>query len=188
MPTINPTALLQPLKSPCPFDQWGMDLVKLFPQAVGQWKFLIAIVDYFTKWKKLKKWFKGLMIKKLFTLVNNMQVKGQTEVTNRMILQHLNSRTATKESPFTLSYNTEVVTPTKIEELSWRVKHYDPASNVQGLRMNLDFVDEVREIVTVLATMYKTRMAKVYNAKSQAKKLLGAYKLQRLDGRSVPRT
>ncbi|KAL0424649.1 UNVERIFIED_CONTAM: hypothetical protein Sradi_0999700 [Sesamum radiatum] len=44
----QPTALMRPLESPCPFDQWGVDLVGPLPQATR--KFLIVAVDYFTKW------------------------------------------------------------------------------------------------------------------------------------------
>ncbi|KAL0416231.1 UNVERIFIED_CONTAM: hypothetical protein Slati_3455000 [Sesamum latifolium] len=46
----QPAALMQPLESPCPFDQWRLDLIGPFPQAMGQRKFLILVVDYFTKW------------------------------------------------------------------------------------------------------------------------------------------
>ncbi|KAL0406282.1 UNVERIFIED_CONTAM: Enzymatic polyprotein [Sesamum latifolium] len=35
---------------PCPFRQWGIDIVGPFPLAVGQRKFLLVAVDYFTKW------------------------------------------------------------------------------------------------------------------------------------------
>ncbi|KAL0315204.1 UNVERIFIED_CONTAM: hypothetical protein Scaly_2878700 [Sesamum calycinum] len=70
-----------------------------------------------------------------------------------------------RESPFTLSYRTEIVAPTEIRELSWRVKHYDLVSNVQGLRMNVDFIDEAREVATTRVAMYKARMAKAYNAR-----------------------
>nr|MCH9869276.1 reverse transcriptase-like protein [Serratia marcescens] len=38
------------MQSPCPFAQWGMDLLGPFPQATGQRKFLIVAIDYFTKW------------------------------------------------------------------------------------------------------------------------------------------
>ncbi|KAL2237688.1 UNVERIFIED_CONTAM: hypothetical protein Sindi_0960500 [Sesamum indicum] len=178
-------ALMHPLESPCPFDQWGMDLVGPFPQAAGQRKFLIVAVDYFTKWveaeplakilekefsgNKLKDWCKGLGIKQFFTLVSNPQANGQTEVTNRMILQHLKtrlgnakrawvdelpsvlwayrttSRTPIGESPFNLTYGTNAVVPAEIGELSCRVKYYNPDCNKHGLRMNLDFVEEARE-------------------------------------------
>ncbi|KAL0443930.1 UNVERIFIED_CONTAM: hypothetical protein Slati_2115700 [Sesamum latifolium] len=46
----QPTVLMQPLESPCPFDQQGLDLIGHFPQATGQRKFVIVAVDYFTKW------------------------------------------------------------------------------------------------------------------------------------------
>ncbi|KAL0361094.1 UNVERIFIED_CONTAM: hypothetical protein Sradi_3793900 [Sesamum radiatum] len=36
--------------SPCPFTQWGMDIVGSFPVASGQRKFLLVAIDYFTKW------------------------------------------------------------------------------------------------------------------------------------------
>ncbi|KAL0312779.1 UNVERIFIED_CONTAM: hypothetical protein Sradi_5677200 [Sesamum radiatum] len=130
----QPAAPMQPLESPFLFDQWGMDLVGPFPQATGQRKFLIAVVDYFTKWveaeplakitekevikfllknivcrfdiprtlvsnngtqfsgKKLKEWCEGLAIKQFFSSVSNPQVNGQTEVTNRTILQYLKTR------------------------------------------------------------------------------------------------
>ncbi|KAL0448120.1 UNVERIFIED_CONTAM: hypothetical protein Slati_1939900 [Sesamum latifolium] len=74
-------------------------------------------------------------------------------------------RTSTGESPLTLSYGTEAVAPVEIRELSWRVKHYDSTSNTQGLRMNLDFLDEAREMTAAHAAMLKARMAKSYNAR-----------------------
>ncbi|KAK4404373.1 hypothetical protein Sango_0805900 [Sesamum angolense] len=74
-------------------------------------------------------------------------------------------RTSTEESRFSLSYRTKTVAPIEIGELSWRVKHYDLVSNVQGLRMNVDFIDEAREITTTRVAMYKARMAKAYNAR-----------------------
>ncbi|KAL0344234.1 UNVERIFIED_CONTAM: hypothetical protein Sangu_1310800 [Sesamum angustifolium] len=118
---------------------------------------------------KLKEWCKELAIKQFFTSVNNPQVNGQTEVTNRTILQYLKmllgtdngawvdelpgvlwayrttSWTTTRETPFSLSYGTEAIATAEIGELSWRVKYYDLEANEQGLRMNLDFVEEVRE-------------------------------------------
>ncbi|KAL0401373.1 UNVERIFIED_CONTAM: hypothetical protein Slati_4167200 [Sesamum latifolium] len=36
--------------SPCPFMQWGMDIVGPFPLAASQRKFLLVAIDYFTKW------------------------------------------------------------------------------------------------------------------------------------------
>lgn len=35
--------------APCPFAQWGTDLVGPFPMATEQRKFLVVAVDYFSK-------------------------------------------------------------------------------------------------------------------------------------------
>ena len=50
-PNIHqPGGVLNPLSSPWPFAQWGLDIVGLFPKAVGNKKYLIVCTDYFTKW------------------------------------------------------------------------------------------------------------------------------------------
>jgi len=41
---------LKYINSPWPFSLWGMDIVGPFPPATGQRKFLLVVVDYFTKW------------------------------------------------------------------------------------------------------------------------------------------
>ncbi|KAK6130833.1 hypothetical protein DH2020_035422 [Rehmannia glutinosa] len=38
------------MSSPHPFSKWGIDIVGPFPVATGQRKFLIVVVDYFSKW------------------------------------------------------------------------------------------------------------------------------------------
>ena len=50
-PSIHqPGGVLNPLSSPWPFAQWGLDIVGPFPKAVGNKKYLIVDTDYFTKW------------------------------------------------------------------------------------------------------------------------------------------
>ncbi|KAL0411578.1 UNVERIFIED_CONTAM: hypothetical protein Slati_3747500 [Sesamum latifolium] len=46
----QPAEPLTTMLSPCPFRQWGIDIVGPFPLAAGQRKFLLVAVDYFTKW------------------------------------------------------------------------------------------------------------------------------------------
>ncbi|RDX83770.1 Gypsy retrotransposon integrase-like protein 1, partial [Mucuna pruriens] len=45
-----PPEQLHSMSSPWPFYMWGVDILGLFPLAPGQVKFLMVIVDYFTKW------------------------------------------------------------------------------------------------------------------------------------------
>ena len=50
-PSIHqPRGILNPLSSPWPFVQWGLDIVGPFSKAVGNKKYLIVGTDYFTKW------------------------------------------------------------------------------------------------------------------------------------------
>ena len=50
-PSIHqPGGILNPLSSPWPFAQWGLDIVGPFPKAVGNKKYLLVGTDYFTKW------------------------------------------------------------------------------------------------------------------------------------------
>ena len=50
-PSIHqPRRILNPLSSPWPFAQWGLDIVGPFPKAVGNKRYLLVGTDYFTKW------------------------------------------------------------------------------------------------------------------------------------------
>ncbi|KAL0416238.1 UNVERIFIED_CONTAM: hypothetical protein Slati_3455700 [Sesamum latifolium] len=52
----QPAEPLTTMLSPCPFMQWGMDIVGPFPLAAGQRKFLLVAIDYFTKWVEVEPW------------------------------------------------------------------------------------------------------------------------------------
>ncbi|XP_021974783.1 uncharacterized protein LOC110869886 [Helianthus annuus] len=45
---------LVPVTTAWPFQQWGIDMVGPFPEAPGAVKFIIVVVDYFTKWAEAK--------------------------------------------------------------------------------------------------------------------------------------
>ena len=50
-PNIHqPSRTLNPLYSPWPFAQWGLDILGPFPKAVGNNRFLLVGTNYFTKW------------------------------------------------------------------------------------------------------------------------------------------
>ena len=50
-PNIHqPGGELNPLSSPWPFAQWGLDILGPFPKATGNRKFRLDGTDYFTKW------------------------------------------------------------------------------------------------------------------------------------------
>ena len=45
-----PSEPLTSVTSPCPFQQWGLDILGPLPIGKGQCKFIIVAVDYFTNW------------------------------------------------------------------------------------------------------------------------------------------
>ena len=49
-----PAEKLTMITSPWPFAQWGIDIIGPLPQGKGQVKFLLADIDYFTKWVETK--------------------------------------------------------------------------------------------------------------------------------------
>ena len=46
----QPTEELTPMTALWLFAQWGLDIIRPFPTAVRQLKFLVVGIDYFTKW------------------------------------------------------------------------------------------------------------------------------------------
>ncbi|KAL0420396.1 UNVERIFIED_CONTAM: putative enzymatic polyprotein [Sesamum latifolium] len=107
---------------------------------------------------KLKSWLEELKIKQFFTSINNPQANGQAEVTNRIILQQLKTRSwnakgdwvhellgvlwayhttprqSTQETPFNLEYGTKAMLPAEIGEETWRIKSYDSTRNSKSRR------------------------------------------------------
>ncbi|XP_028080313.1 uncharacterized protein LOC114281927 [Camellia sinensis] len=45
---------LNSVTSPWPFAQWGLDIVRPLPRALGSKRFLIVVTDYFTKWVEVE--------------------------------------------------------------------------------------------------------------------------------------
>ncbi|RDY11318.1 hypothetical protein CR513_04041, partial [Mucuna pruriens] len=219
-----PPERLHTITSPWPFCKWGVDILRPFPLAPGQIKFLIVVVDYFTKWveaesiaiisaervkrflwkkiicrfglpaeivsdngtqfasKTTAEFCKELGIKQIFTSTN-----GQAEAANKVILKGLRRRleeakgrwaeelpqvlwsyhttphSTTNETPFRLTFGTEVVIPVEIGEPSARTTLFEPSENETKLRANLDMLQKVTEAAHIREFVIKTRVTKMYN-------------------------
>jgi len=57
---------------------------------------------------------------------------------------HTTPQTSTRETPFTLVYDTYAMIPIKVMENTRRVRLFDEEVSEVGLRANLDVIDEVR--------------------------------------------
>ncbi|XP_043813700.1 uncharacterized protein LOC122723866 [Manihot esculenta] len=141
-----------------------------------------------------------------FSSVAHPQTNGQTEVTNRAILQglkkrldgakanwaeELNSilwtlrttpRSSTKETPFALAFGTEVVVPIELQVPTHRVQFHDENANSDKLRSNLDALEEVREEAQIRTAAYQQRAARYYNIRVRERSLkIGDLALKNLE-------
>nr|GEX24553.1 reverse transcriptase domain-containing protein [Tanacetum cinerariifolium] len=123
-----------------------------FPEGPGKVKFLIVVMDYFTKW---------IEAKAVATITG-----GQTEELPHVLWAY---RTMIKSShgdtPFSLTYGTEAVIPTEIGMPTYRTAAVDVVNNDEELRLNLDLLEERRERAAICEAKAKSKMMKYYNAR-----------------------
>ncbi|KAL0462137.1 UNVERIFIED_CONTAM: hypothetical protein Slati_0101300 [Sesamum latifolium] len=177
---------------PAPSCSGGMDIVGPFPLAVGQRKFLMVAIDYFTKQR--------------FTTVAHPQANGQVKVTNRILIQGIKRRLervggnwaeeltsvlwayrttprgSTGETPFSLVYGTEAIIPAELGIPSHRVMNFSEKCNENLLRENLDLIKELREKAFLRIQRYKNIMINSYNKRVKSQSFqVGDLVLRRVD-------
>ncbi|XP_073017742.1 uncharacterized protein [Primulina eburnea] len=123
-------------------------------------------------------WRKKIKITQSFTSIAYPQANGQTEVINRVVVQALKARlkaigkdwveevhsvlkayrtttrTATKETPYSLVYRSEAVLPVEIGQTSARVQSYPEGYN-EARAQELDFIEEKRERADIRMEAYE---------------------------------
>ncbi|KAK3001122.1 hypothetical protein RJ639_022192 [Escallonia herrerae] len=135
----------------------------------------------------------NLLIDLRFTSVAHPQSNGQTENMNRSILQGLKKKldlakgawvdelskvlwayrttphSVTGEMPFFLCYGTEALLPVGIGVPTMRALHFNEVNNEDGLRANLDLVEEARTQAHVRSVVIKQRVARYYNQRVRSR-------------------
>ncbi|KAJ0963408.1 hypothetical protein J5N97_028530 [Dioscorea zingiberensis] len=130
-----------------------------------------------------------LGIEHRLTSVTHPQANGKVEVTNKTLLHNLKtrvlrnksnwvdeipgalwayrttSRTPTGETPFVLAFGIKAVLPAEIGVPTPRIQAFDPASNEEQLRAELDLLEEKRDEATLRAAVYRQIVKRLYNAK-----------------------
>ncbi|XP_030941748.1 uncharacterized protein LOC115966716 [Quercus lobata] len=179
-----PAEKMTTIASPWPFAQWGIDIVGPLPQGKGQFDS-----------QGFRDFCSDLGIKNQFSSPGHPQANGQTEVTNRTLLKIIKTkldeakgawpeelpsvlwayrttaRTPTGETPFRLTYGTEAVIPVEVGVTSIRRGTFRNGPNDEGLRLNLDCLDEVRDNASGRMTKYQKKMAEYYNKKVKLRRL-----------------
>ncbi|XP_077250975.1 uncharacterized protein LOC143890252 [Tasmannia lanceolata] len=162
--------------------------------------------------RNFRKFCSDLHIEQRFTSVAHPQTNGQTEVTNRTLLQGIKKRldgkagrwadelyhvlwayrttprTATGESPFNLSFGTEAVIPVDIGVPSPRIVHFSEQLNGDGLRANLDLLEEVREESQIRSAAYKQKVSRYHDVKIRPREFRAGHLVLRKASVSQPRS
>lgn len=77
-------------------------------------------------------------------------------------------RTSTGETPLSIVFGSEAVGPAEIGMPTYRVEHFDPQLNLEELRLNLDLLEERRELAALRESKYKHLISGYNNSKVKA--------------------
>nr|GEY26504.1 reverse transcriptase domain-containing protein [Tanacetum cinerariifolium] len=69
------------------------------------------------------------------------------------------------DTPFSLTYETEAVIPAEIGMPTYRTTAVDVVNNDEELRLNLDLLEERRELAAMNEARFKSKMMKYYNSR-----------------------
>ena len=78
---------------------------------------------------------------------------------------HTTAQSYTQETPFQLTYGAEEIIPVEVGEPSWRRQNFDPEQNQQQQRVDLDLLQEERDIAHITEAATKLRASRRHNAK-----------------------
>ncbi|XP_065636480.1 uncharacterized protein LOC136070439 [Quercus suber] len=164
--------VLNPLSSPWPFAQWGLDIVGPFPKATGNRKYLLVGTDYFTKWVEAEP----------LANIRDVDVQrfgnGQAEAVNKVTVNGLKKRLddakgkwveelphvlwaykttprrSTGETPFSMTYGAEAIIPLETGFPTLKTSSFSLTSNDELLEAGLDLIEERRENAMVRLAHY----------------------------------
>nr|GFA36844.1 hypothetical protein [Tanacetum cinerariifolium] len=147
----------------------GIDIAGPFLEGQGKVKFLIAAMDYFTKWIEAKAvaTITGGQVKKFIwdNIVCRFGISGEIISDNGKQFSDNPFKDCHDDTPFFLTYGTEAVIPTEIGMPTYRTATVDVVNNDEELRLNLDLLEERRERVAICEAKAKSKMMKYYNAR-----------------------
>ena len=93
------------------------------------------------------------------------------ELPNVLWAYKTTARTPTGETPFRLTYGTKAVIPVEVGVTSIRRGTFSEGLNDNELRLNLDFLDEVKDKASSKMTKYQKKMVEYYNKSVKLRRL-----------------
>ncbi|XP_073035327.1 uncharacterized protein [Primulina eburnea] len=170
----QPATVMRSIVAACPFDQWGIDIVELFPTAPAQKKFLLVVIDYFSKRMEAEaesecndqlEVTNRSLVQSLKTRLGNAKGNWVEELPSLLWSYRTTSKIGTGETLFSLVYGNEAVLQAEIGEETSRVIFYNEPNN-ERRAADLNFLEEKREAATIRMEAYKRRIAQSYNKKA----------------------
>ncbi|GJZ81826.1 reverse transcriptase domain-containing protein [Tanacetum coccineum] len=162
---------LTPITSPWPFHKLGIDIAGPFSEGLGKVKFLIMVIDYFTKWIKAKpvatiteraNQSLGEGIKSRLDARSKDWVE---EIPHVLWAHRMMIKSSNRDTPFALTYGMEAIIPIKIGMPTLRTSEVNLTQNNEALEINLDLLEERREQAAIREAKSKAKMEKYYNSR-----------------------
>jgi hypothetical protein len=137
--------------------------------------------------RPFQKWSSEHKICHFFSLVYHPQSNGQVEATNKTLVRILKKKLpkreggsveylsevmwsyqttthlATFETPYSLAFGAKAVIPVEVGSPSFRIQHYNPGLNGEGLKLHLDLLEERREGARIRTSTHKEKATRYYN-------------------------
>ncbi|XP_057760122.1 uncharacterized protein LOC130980459 [Arachis stenosperma] len=171
--STRPAELLHSMEVSWPFYRWGLDILGPFPIAPGQEKFLLVVVDYFSKWIEAQPLAKitaekaeaanRVVLQAIKKKLND--AKGEWAELIPEILWGYNTtiQTTTGETPFKLVYGSEALIPIEVGIPTPRTELYNEQHNLHARNTELDLAEETRELAAIRQRAIKQITEKKHN-------------------------
>uniref|UniRef100_A0A2N9ENB8 Uncharacterized protein n=1 Tax=Fagus sylvatica TaxID=28930 RepID=A0A2N9ENB8_FAGSY len=191
-PSIHqPAASLNPIASPWPFSQWGLDIVGPLPRAPGNRQWLIVATDYFTKWVEAEPLVhitdadsKRFVWKNIITrfgiprvLVSDNGSQFTSERTGGVLQQDAagrNQKTSGETPKGGGLKNCQAscgLTGQPPGLPTIRTEYYDPVTNETSLATDLDLAEERRDSALIHLAAYQNGLRRIYEKRINPREL-----------------
>ncbi|GKD07259.1 reverse transcriptase domain-containing protein, partial [Tanacetum coccineum] len=112
------------------------------------------------------------LLREIKTILEKGGSAWAEEVPNMLWAHRTMKKTSNGETPFSLTYSTEFVIPAEIGMPTHRTSSVNEKTNDQELHLNLDLLDEQREIAGIREARYKQQVEKHYSEEMKCQGLL----------------
>ncbi|GJV56707.1 reverse transcriptase domain-containing protein [Tanacetum coccineum] len=148
-----------------------------FPEAPGRVKFLVVAIDYFTKWVEAAPL---ATITGLKTRLGKSKGQWVEELSNVLWAYRTTTKAGNNCTPYNLVYGSDDVLPPEIGIPTYCISSYNENKNNEELRLNLEFLEERRELAALREAKYKHQTEQYYNQKVRHRHLkVGDYVLRK---------